>query len=150
MWVKLRDYTISRVNTCSRTIGTWIPRSSVYKDVCASNVDIPTPTHAKDSHLKPANERAPAPSGTLISIPRVIARAERPCRAQRNPVVCLCNGPGLSAHRTQSGDCPDHLPLLPSTGVKKPALKHFSQKPWFFFFYGPCVIQVMKLISLQE
>jgi hypothetical protein len=31
LWAKLRDYAISRVNTCSRTIGTWNPRSSEYK-----------------------------------------------------------------------------------------------------------------------
>ncbi len=91
-------------------------------------------THAKDSHPKLAIERAPAPSGTRISSPRVIARAERPWRVQSNPVVCPRNGPGVSAHRTQSGGCPAHLPLLPSTGVKKPALKHFSQETWNFFF----------------
>jgi hypothetical protein len=91
-------------------------------------------THAKDSHPKPASERAPDPSGTRISSPRTIARAEQPWCAQRNPVVCPRNGPGLSAHRPQSGGCPVHLLLLPSTGVKKPALKHFSQESWNFLF----------------
>ncbi len=49
--------------------------------------------------------------------------------------MCPRNGPGLSAHRTQSGGCPDHIPLIPSTDVKKPALKHFSQETWNFFLF---------------
>ena len=90
-------------------------------------------THAKDSHPKPASERTPDPSGTRISSPRTIARVEQPWCAQRNPVVCPRNGPGLSAHRPQSGGCPVHLLLLPSTGVKKPALKHFPKSRGIFY-----------------
>jgi hypothetical protein len=47
LWVKLRDYAISRVNTWSRAIGTWSPRSSVYRPfVCqawTSRLPEPTP-----------------------------------------------------------------------------------------------------------
>ena len=46
LWAKLRDYAISRVNTCSRAIGTWSPRSSVYKPFArqASTSRLPEPT----------------------------------------------------------------------------------------------------------
>ncbi len=53
--------------------------------------------------------------------------------SQEDIQTYMGNGSGLSVHRTQSRGCPAHLPLLPSTGVKKPALKHFSQEPWNFF-----------------
>jgi hypothetical protein len=38
---------------------------------------------------------------------------------QTQPDVCPRNWPGLPAHPSQSGDQPDHLPLLPRTGVKR-------------------------------
>ena len=46
----------------SRIIGTWIPRSSEYKDVCAPSVDIPTPrTHTSNS----VQNCDPSPTTTL-------------------------------------------------------------------------------------
>ena len=46
LWAKLRDYAISRVNTCSRAIGTWSPRSSAYRPFAcqASTSRPPEPT----------------------------------------------------------------------------------------------------------
>ncbi len=47
---------------CSRGIGTWIPLSSAYRDVCVSSVDIPTPTtHTSNS----VQSCAPGPTTTL-------------------------------------------------------------------------------------
>ncbi len=45
LWAKLRDYAISRVNTCSRVSGTWNPRSSTYKPIerQASTSRLPEP-----------------------------------------------------------------------------------------------------------
>jgi hypothetical protein len=45
LWAKLRDYVISRVNTCSRVIGTWSPRSSTYRPFAwqASTSRLPEP-----------------------------------------------------------------------------------------------------------